>query len=919
MHARPNGRPEHILTPASLRLTALDGMRGVAAAIVVVFHYFAMLHPHATPRYSDTPLMLADTPLALLWNGEFAVLVFFVLSGFVMAAAAERRADKIVSNVVTRYFRLALPMAASVVLALLWLTLFPTAARDLAAALPAPSEWLGFTVQGDIPSIWAGLWEGAVGSLVAGASPINNVLWTMQVEFVGSVALFVVYWVGRHSMTLRFVALAGFAVLGLMVIRDAYLCFVTGALLFEAHKRGWMRRLPGWAAALALVLGVVLGAPADGFADRMGLDMIPTRLQPGNTWGLTPVIAATLLLIAALRLAPFAALLSMRLPIWFGRISFALYLVHVPVLYTFVAAAQLHLEMPMGVLFTGYVILTFALAQVFTVLVDEPSLRMLQRLRQRLEAVRLPTLPAAHRVPVVVQPLWGWVLGGTVLIMLPALINGAPFIYFDSVYYLSSTDRIAELLHLAPALDPVASGGIPEAMGATAQATAPATAPATDATVIEYRNRSVVFRMLASASQAVGGGWPLIALYGALTTWMLALIWTRGLGRRLTWRWLFSIGVLSLLTPLGLFAGLAMPDLLAGMLVVAVALLVGCWHSLTRVQRATLGGVLVLAMISHGSHLALGAALAAVLLITTWRRPGATLGALAVMASVGATVLLDTAYIKLREGSGPQAVIHRPHLTAHLIDSTVGTAYLQRHCPAAGFAVCAYADQAPIHWITFLFADHNLPNGPFANDPVGMAMALSAEQTRFALAVFTDAPVRTLGFAIGASLEQMGRFASDGVQMPSAIFDDRAETFPASVQQATRASAIYATPRALDALTLTSWIVVLTALLFGARAGRQVYRQMQTASAATAQTRRNTAQAAAQARRRQGLVIIGILLAGAVLNAMICGILASPYDRFQARVVWLIPVAMLALMALVRAPSPIAAPQGPRPEPRPFA
>lgn len=885
MHPRPMGVPEQILAPGSPRLIALDGLRGVAAVIVVLFHYLAMLHPTAVPRYSDTPHALADTPLALLWNGEFAVLVFFVLSGFVMAAAAERRADKIVPNIVTRYFRLALPMVASVVLALLWLTLFPTAARDLAAQLSNPSVWLSYTVQGDLPSIWAALFDGAVGSLITGASPINNVLWTMQVEFVGSVALFVVYWLGRNSTGLRFAALAGFALLGLFVLRDAYLCFVTGALLFEAHKRGWMNRLPAWAAALAFVLGALLGAPADGFADRIGLGMVPTRLQPGNAWGLMPVVAATLLLIAALRLAPFATLLSMRLPQWFGRISFALYLVHVPVLYTFVASAQLNLEMPPGLLFAGYVVFTLALAQAFTVLVDEPSLHLLQRARRRLERVRLPALPAAQPVPVVTQPLWGWVAGGTVLIMLPALINGAPFIYYDSVYYLSSTDRIAELLQLTSVTAPVSDGEAVSGVMSTAPALSDPAAltpgTAANSTEIEYRNRSVVFRMLASASQAIGGGWPLIALYGALTTWMLALIWTRGLTRRLTWRWLAAVGILSLLTPLGLFAGLAMPDLMAGVVVLAVALLVGCWHSLTRVQRGFLCVALILAMISHGSHLALGAALAGVLIVTTWRLPGATLGAAAVIASVGATVLLDTTYIKLRESSGDQAVIHRPHLTAHLIDSDVGTAYLQTNCPDAGFAVCAYADQAPIHWISFLFADHNLPHGPYANDPVGMAKALSAEQTRFAWAVFSDAPLRTLGFAVGASLEQMVRFGAQGVQIPSQIFDDRAETFPASVQQATRASAIYTNPRALEALTLTSWIVVLAALLFGVRAAPQLYRRMRT----TPIPAPRVTQLSAQARLRQGLLIVGILITGAVLNAMICGILASPYDRFQARVV----------------------------------
>jgi len=33
-----------------------------------------------------------------------------------------------------------------------------------------------------------------------------------------------------------------------------------------------------------------------------------------------------------------------------------------------------------------------------------------------------------------------------------------------------------------------------------------------------------------------------------------------------------------------------------------------------------------------------------------------------------------------------------------------------------------------------------------------------------------------------------------------------------------------------------------------------------------------------------------ILLLGLFLNALICGVLASPYGRFQARIIWLLPV-----------------------------
>ncbi|NBB81888.1 MAG: acyltransferase family protein, partial [Alphaproteobacteria bacterium] len=219
--------------------------------MVVFFHYLAMLHTPVVETFAEGELhWIARTPVTLLWNGYFAVLVFFVLSGFVMAAAAHRRADQLITNLLTRYVRLALPATASVLLALVWLTLFPTAARDLADSLAAPSVWLDYTVQGDLPSVWEGLYDGAVGIFVTGESAINNVLWTMKTELFGSVALFAIYWLARGSPMLRLAGLAAFAVMCLTVLRDMYLCFVLGALFYEAHRRDLLARLPVWSAGL---------------------------------------------------------------------------------------------------------------------------------------------------------------------------------------------------------------------------------------------------------------------------------------------------------------------------------------------------------------------------------------------------------------------------------------------------------------------------------------------------------------------------------------------------------------------------------------------------------------------------------------------------------------------------------------------
>jgi hypothetical protein len=45
-----------------------------------------------------------------------------------------------------------------------------------------------------------------------------------------------------------------------------------------------------------------------------------------------------------------------------------------------------------------------------------------------------------------------------------------------------------------------------------------------------------------------------------------------------------------------------------------------------------------------------------------------------------------------------------------------------------------------------------------------------------------------------------------------------------------------------------------------------------------------------------------LILGGIIINAAVCGILASPWGRFQARVVWLITLLGVTVLATMRIP-----------------
>jgi peptidoglycan/LPS O-acetylase OafA/YrhL len=113
---------------AARRLAFLDGMRGVAALWVVLFH--AAAGQHITHFERTLPSWL---DVEIFSSGYFGVPVFFVLSGFVIAysVGGERVGTGYLARfALRRAIRLGLPYWASIVLALAFLALKSAALHE---------------------------------------------------------------------------------------------------------------------------------------------------------------------------------------------------------------------------------------------------------------------------------------------------------------------------------------------------------------------------------------------------------------------------------------------------------------------------------------------------------------------------------------------------------------------------------------------------------------------------------------------------------------------------------------------------------------------------------------------------------------------------------------------------------------------
>jgi peptidoglycan/LPS O-acetylase OafA/YrhL len=359
------------------RFEYLDGLRGIAALAVVNHHFICGFAPWIFPNPALYQLLFVAGPLVILRNGNFAVYVFFALSGFVIANSAASKGYVLPVRLLTRYLRLAVPLTCSLLFAFALLSLFPNSRLELIHAIPHP--WLHAIYLDDMPGVTRALSDGVFNVFNTGKSGFNNVVWTMKIELFGSCALYAFYRYcpERGRIPALLAALAAVA-----LWERIYLSFPLGALLREAYVRGYLQRsVWSWG---ALAAGIAVGSVCT-YPDLGGLYLPDSALAffQQNEIVIDGLGAASLVL-AILTLAPLQVALSRLVPRFLGRISFALYLVHVPIVYTVIA--WMYLSLPIGgylklaELFLSLVTLSLVAAWVLTIVVDEPLMKGLRKL-----------------------------------------------------------------------------------------------------------------------------------------------------------------------------------------------------------------------------------------------------------------------------------------------------------------------------------------------------------------------------------------------------------------------------------------------------------------------------------------------------------------------------------------------------------
>ncbi|WP_344886302.1 acyltransferase [Nonomuraea antimicrobica] len=369
------------------RLAWLDALRGIGALAVVMEHLLPWFVPALRPYWFSL--------------GIYGILVFFLVSGYIIPASLERHGD-VRAFWISRFFRL-YPLYLAVIALVLalawWVPVRAEVPRDGSAVAAHATMLLDVvSVGGVADTMWTLSYEmvfylvvtalfltrghersGLLAMVFAGAAVVVGLVASGAVLRGGwpayvSCAVFAVGLAGVLLGRLRTVAACA---LGLMAVASLLLTSripwlgmaVLGVMFAGTAIHRWERGTGGlWPVAVTAALVAI--APA------------PLWAVEGGWWWAQADVWITTMVLAGATFAGGMALRGRRLPrllVWFGLISYSLYLVHHPLLKYFV---QLGGDLRLAAL--PYQLGTAALAVALVVGVSALTYRYVERPMQAL-------------------------------------------------------------------------------------------------------------------------------------------------------------------------------------------------------------------------------------------------------------------------------------------------------------------------------------------------------------------------------------------------------------------------------------------------------------------------------------------------------------------------------------------------------
>ncbi|WP_260736751.1 acyltransferase family protein [Tunturiibacter lichenicola] len=392
--------PEEIELPNEAdprRFYELDSLRGVAA-LTVVFHHFARICPERLTH------LLIRTPLRLLIAGHQAVILFFLLSGFVLTLPYKKKNSLSYGLfLLKRVCRIYLPYLGALALAILCDLSFPghglsnnywinyTWSQPVTARLTLQHilflgnyNWFQLN-----PAFWSLVYEMRISLIfpfIAVAVLRLRSIWLILCAVALSLAFFPAALLFSNVLHLSSLDAA------INTTRTVHYAafFIIGSLLakhLHTVNRWYARLKPVHAAILALVALALYGfSEASSLVQRLSI--------PEDLFDWPVAAGAVMLIILAMNSRPFHKFLTSRTIHYLGERSYSLYLIHGTILFSLIHTLMGRVRL--DVLFLLYLAITLSVTEIFYRFIEHPAMLFGRRLTANRKALPQPTpLPVA--------------------------------------------------------------------------------------------------------------------------------------------------------------------------------------------------------------------------------------------------------------------------------------------------------------------------------------------------------------------------------------------------------------------------------------------------------------------------------------------------------------------------------------------
>jgi peptidoglycan/LPS O-acetylase OafA/YrhL len=298
-------------------ITAVDSLRGLAALSVFVFHVLSLYLPEAS----------IFKPWFFLFAGHEAVILFFVLSGFILSLSNERFPSTYKQYLTRRFFRIYPAYYVSMYIAIILFLLIKP--------LPLNQYTYWFNTQFSNIRLSGKLFFDVLFLVTNPVSNINGVIWSLVYEVIISVLILPLLW--RIKDKKRMILLAVFYVIFFIqrqlihpysVILDNSIYFSVffymGYLVFYFRNKLMIFNQAKFFPIYILCYSGIYFCFGHGILQKATIRDFVTG------FGAVGFLCLTLYNQKVIRF------LNNKIINFYGRISYSFYLIHIPIIYAFV-------------------------------------------------------------------------------------------------------------------------------------------------------------------------------------------------------------------------------------------------------------------------------------------------------------------------------------------------------------------------------------------------------------------------------------------------------------------------------------------------------------------------------------------------------------------------------------------------------